>query len=437
RCGLGENVARGWWCSGWGGELIRFILHRAEPINVADFGHDLLALGIPPSLVAQPPLATGPFLGVPLTCHGRCRGALYLARGPGKQPFGKQGLETVLPLRTWLEHGNLFEEARLLAQLRLLNQVAQAAAGSLDLPQILAVALRELDRHLPQYTCAVWLLENGQQRTVAAGQRQNPQAAEEHPSLVLSTSSIVPNERAGKLGLTPGLHLPLAQTRVAACLRDGQAQYVDLDRPDNGGRGVESDQPSAAVSTLSPFELDLRRRGARSFFAVPLRTGDQAVGVLHGICTRASGFTNEQIQLLYLVADLLGPAISNCQLFGRLRATCQELRDTQNQLIHTEKMRALGELASGMAHDFNNSLCGVLGFLELTLMDGTLGAGSRAHLELARTCALDAAQTVRRVQDFARKRRDSSVLQPVDLNDLVRQTVELTRHKWESLNRVR
>src|SRR5262249_15509263 len=114
----------------WGGALIQFLLHQTAPITVADFTRDLARCGLPAWVAAHPRLATGPFLGVPLFCHGRCRGALYLARTPGQPSFSDQDLETVLPVCTWLEHGNLFEEARLLAQLRLLNDVAQAAAGS-------------------------------------------------------------------------------------------------------------------------------------------------------------------------------------------------------------------------------------------------------------------------------------------------------------------
>src|SRR5262249_45809406 len=172
-------------------------------------------------------------------------------------------------------------------------------------------------------------------------------------------------------------------------------------------------------------------------FAVPLRAGDQIMGVLQSVCTQPAGFTREQIQLLYLVADLLGPAVFNCQLFGRLQSAYEELRLTQNQLIQAEKMRALGELAGGMAHDFNNSLCGVLGFLELTLTNPTLPADCRGYLEFSRTCALDAAQTVRRVQDFARWKRNEVAAERLDVNDLVRQTVELTRPKWESLAQTR
>src|SRR5262249_12465586 len=149
------------------------------------------------------------------------------------------------------------------------------------------------------------------------------------------------------------------------------------------------------------------------------------------------GFRGDRIELLYLIADLLGPAISNCQLFGRLSGAYAALRQAQGRLIQAEKMRALGELAGGMAHEFNNALCGVLGFLEIALTNKDLLPQVRDHLEAARGCALDAAQTVSRVQDFARWRREERAHEPLDLNDLVRQCVERVRHKWESLDHAR
>ncbi len=81
------------------------------------------------------------------------------------------------------------------------------------------------------------------------------------------------------------------------------------------------------------------------------------------------------------------------------------------------------------------ALCGVLGFLEITLLDKQLGASSRGNLELARTCAQDAASTVHRIQDFARARPEDSVFEPIYVSELVRGIVELTRPKWENLER--
>jgi signal transduction histidine kinase/CheY-like chemotaxis protein len=360
----------------------------------------------------------------------------------------------------------------MLAQLRLLNRIAQLTAGTLDLMSILDTALHELNRHLPLHVCAVWLLESA--ASLGSGSKHHPVKAPEGvgvrndddhvdrrsglshrkraqqpepsgdegngsaplpapaapaaprntepESLELATVSSAPLERAEKLGLTQGFRLPLEQSPFAACLGKGQAQHDDLVKPDALG--------SALLARLAAG-------GAISSFAVPLRGAERIIGILQSICLRADGFTNQQVQLLYLVADLLGPAISNCQLFRRLRRAYEELRYTQSQLIQAEKMRALGELAGGMAHDFNNSLCGVLGFLELALASREVPAALRGLLESARTCSLDAAQTVRRVQNFARWQRHELSVQILDLNELVRQTVELTRPRWESLAHAR
>jgi signal transduction histidine kinase/CheY-like chemotaxis protein len=441
--------------SACGQALAQYVVRHAVPVNLTD-----LAAAQPEVGSRLAPRELGPFLSVPLLCHGRHRGALYLARFAGRPAFGARDEELILPVRDWLEQGNLFEESRLLAQLRLLNQVAQAAAGSLDLPAILKVALHELDRQLPLHVCAVWLLENPNAKNPPAEKPANPakvdftQLCVGRPSLPvnsaeqansprtesdleepdgaasgsqpaylnLAATSCAPHERAKKLGLVPGLRLPVDQTPFAASLDSGQALYADFGRPEERG---------------NPLAEDLASRGACASFAVPLRMGKQIVGILQSVCTRPTGFTNEQIQLLYQVADLIGPAISNCQLFRRLRTAYEELRRTQSQLIQAEKMRALGELAGGMAHDFNNSLCGVLGFLELALNDQPEDSTARGYLEAARTCSLDAAETVRRVQNFARWQRDELATQALDLNELARQTVQLTRHKWESLTHAR
>jgi signal transduction histidine kinase len=404
----------------WVRQLIQFVQqHQPQPTRLVDLAEAQPVLGRPPGL---PPL--GPFLGIPLTAAGRARGALYLARPVGQPPFDAAEEESAVSICAWLEQGDLFEEARLLAQLRLLNQVAQAAAGNLDLSRILSVALRELDRRLPLHVCAVWILADNACPAGEPGVRGSaPLAAPRaNTSLVLADSSAIPSEQVTTLGLVPGLRLTLEQTPFAPCLNDGQALYAD---------------PRCPEEQASPLLESLAARGATCCFAVPLRSGDRSVGILQCVATRPAGFTAEQIQLLYLVADLLGPAVSNCQFFSRLHSAYEELRRTQDQLIQAEKMRALGELAGGMAHDFNNSLCGALGFLELALLDKALPPSCQGYLESARVCALDAAQTVRRVQDFARWRRNELSVHLLDVNELARQTVELTRPKWESLGHAR
>src|SRR5262249_27777174 len=112
-----------------------------------------------------------------------------------------------------------------------------------------------------------------------------------------------------------------------------------------------------------------------------------------------------------------------------------ELGATQDHLVRTEKLRALGEMASGVAHDFNNLLAAILGRAQLVIRRIT-DPQLRQWVQVIERSALDGAQTVRRLQDFARVRQDQPLV-PVDLNDVVRDALDMTQSRWrdESLRR--
>jgi signal transduction histidine kinase/CheY-like chemotaxis protein len=357
------------------------------------------------------------WLAVALPWLGGQRGVLYAVRA-AEAPFTPQEIQAMRVLASLLEQESLTEESHLIAKLRLLNHLAQAAADQRDLHRLLNLAIKELDRHIPMQAVAIWLLADSEQ----------PESLHSPPMSTASFEGLAStlvlegvHERAAAFGLQRGARVDCHEVVFEECLGSGEAMYVD--------RGMLS-------ATACPLAPGLLQGGANACFVVPLRAGKRIVGVLESICTRADGFTNEEIQLYYLVADLLGPAIAQAVLFQRLSAAYDELRNTQSQLIQNEKMRALGEMASGMAHDFNNALCGVLGFLDLALLDGNIAPTCRGYLEASKTCAQDAAHTVRRVQEFARRHRAQGTMQPLELDDLVRQIVELTRPKWESLHHV-
>ena len=97
--------------------------------------------------------------------------------------------------------------------------------------------------------------------------------------------------------------------------------------------------------------------------------------------------------------------------------------------MRMEKLRALGEMASGVAHDFNNVLAVILGRVQLLqrkLEDPTF----RRWLAIVEQAALDGAQTVRQIQEFTRVRRDQPT-QTVDVNQAIRDAVEMTRARWQ------
>ena len=118
----------------------------------------------------------------------------------------------------------------------------------------------------------------------------------------------------------------------------------------------------------------------------------------------------------------------------QLDATLTELRQTQRQIVAQENLRVLGQMASGIAHDFNNALAPIIGFSELLMKHPDKLADQEQvlkRLQIINTCATDAARVVRQMREFGRQRTDSNVFQPVDLNKLVRQTVDHTKQHWK------
>jgi signal transduction histidine kinase/ActR/RegA family two-component response regulator len=102
----------------------------------------------------------------------------------------------------------------------------------------------------------------------------------------------------------------------------------------------------------------------------------------------------------------------------------------REQYAQIEKLSALGELASGVAHDFNNTLAGILGRAQLLLTTHErerVEAGLRLIIQTAK----DGAKTIKRIQDFARQRRDHD-FQPVSVDQLLLDVREITRPRWKS-----
>ena len=102
----------------------------------------------------------------------------------------------------------------------------------------------------------------------------------------------------------------------------------------------------------------------------------------------------------------------------------------RDQLVHSERLSAIGELIAGVAHEINNPLQTIIGCTEL-MLDEPAGANQQ-DLELVRKEAMRAGQIVRNLLAFAR--RGASDRSPIDLNDLVRATVELREYHLQQIN---
>jgi signal transduction histidine kinase len=112
-----------------------------------------------------------------------------------------------------------------------------------------------------------------------------------------------------------------------------------------------------------------------------------------------------------------------------------EQKEERERAARADKLRALGQLASGVAHDFNNSLAAILGRAQLLRRQIRDDALVR-NLEIIQTAAEDAAATVRRIQTFARKSA-AKEFEILDVSSLLNDAIEITRTRWQNEARLR
>ena len=114
----------------------------------------------------------------------------------------------------------------------------------------------------------------------------------------------------------------------------------------------------------------------------------------------------------------------------------------EQKLLQSEKLKSLGELSGGVAHDFNNVLAAILGRVQLLKMQLNSPVGKeekrksvfelKKGLEIIEKASLDGAETVRRIQEFSRRRTDDRDFTRVGINELLDNALEFTRVRWKN-----
>ena len=135
--------------------------------------------------------------------------------------------------------------------------------------------------------------------------------------------------------------------------------------------------------------------------------------------------TEEQCRSLY----------DQVRLTEGLQKAYEELRRTQHVVVQQERLRALGQMASGVAHDVNNALSPIVAYSELllsTLPD--LPEVSKHYLQTINQAGGDIAQIVARMREFYRRRSDAEQLTQVNINKVIEEVIELTRPRWRDLS---
>jgi len=292
-------------------------------------------------------------------------------------------------------------EARLRTQLErlaLLDEITRAIGERQDVQSIFQVVVRSVEDQLPaDFACLCRYDATDRQLTVAA---------------------------VGAKSRTLALELAMPEQARVDIDQNGLSQCVQ------GALVYEPDITDVAF----PFPQRLARGGLKSFVAAPLQIESKVFGILVVARLQANGFVSGECEFLRQLAEHAALAAHQTELHGALQSAYDDLRQSQQAILQQERLRALGQMASGIAHDINNALSPVALYTESMLETETgLSPTARGQLEVIQRAVEDVGQTIGRMREFYRQREAQLATTTVRLNDLVDQVLELTRARWRDM----
>ncbi|HEY6126322.1 MAG TPA: GAF domain-containing protein, partial [Steroidobacteraceae bacterium] len=214
-------------------------------------------------------------------------------------------------------------ERKLRAQferMNLLHQITRAVGEHQDMPSIFQVVIRTLEDQMPVDFGCICLYD---------------EAAND---VMVASVGLRGSELATELTRTENQHVNIGDECVAKIVL-GQLIY----EPET--RAVEW-----------PFSQRLAKGDLRAMVAVPMMIEGKLFGVLVVARNAPNSFSSGECEFLTHLSEHVAQAAQHAQLHSALHGAYEDLRDTQAAILQQERLRALGQMASGIAHDINNAI---------------------------------------------------------------------------------
>jgi signal transduction histidine kinase/CheY-like chemotaxis protein len=285
-----------------------------------------------------------------------------------------------------------------LARMELMQEITRAVGERQDLSSIFQIVIRTLEDQLPLDFGCICLYDHATQR------------------FTVTRVGLRRQDLAMEMALTEQSSIAVDENGLAHCVR-GNLVY----------------EPDTDIAPFS-FARRLATGGLRAFVAAPLLIEGKIFGMLVGARREPRSFSSGECEFLQKLSEHVALAAHHAQLYGALQSAYEDLRLTQAAVLQQERLKALGQMASGIAHDINNALSPVALYTESLLeRESHLSEQGRGSLEVVQRAVHDVAATVARMREFYRHREPQLTLARVDLNQLVPQVVELTRARWSDM----
>ena len=277
--------------------------------------------------------------------------------------------------------------------LEILHTVAETVGRSLDVEEVLRTALDALTHVTGHEISSLHLLsEDG--RTL---------------------------ELRGDRGLSPELREVNRQLRVGKGLIGGVAAT---------GRTLNVRNAAESPDLLPAAKRAVQKDRQRAFLCVPIHSRGRLLGTLSLGRQTTETFGDREVALVEATADHIGIALDNARLYSETLRQLEELKRAHAQLIHAEKLSAVGELASGVAHEINNPLTTILGQTHLLLDRSDVSQHVRDRLGIISDEASRAARIVQNLLLFSRHYPPER--RPCSLADQARRVLELKSYQLGS-----
>lgn len=283
-------------------------------------------------------------------------------------------------------------------RLELFNNITRAIGKRQDLTSIFQVVIKRLEEHLAIDFGCVCLYD--------------PQ--EKHLTIAVT----------GTYGQDIANNITLPASTDVGTEPDGLTRSL---------RGEVAYEPDLA-GVNAPFLQHLASGGIRALVAAPLRIENEVYGILITGRREPQSFSGADREFLVQLSEHVALATHQTRLHGALLTAYEAMCRTQAAVIQQERMRALGQMASGIAHDINNALSPAALYADMLLAhDANLSPESREYLGVIQRAIDDVAASVARMRQFHRQREPHGTRTIVDLNRTIEQVVDLTRARWNTM----